>query len=518
MRLWHSFYEIVKLPIGVLVFGFLLLGIGNITNPAFTALYFIDQPVVESIVHLFERTGAFIVINFPLIFLLRIVSRKNGSATTVISALTGYAAFQCGTMVVSNGSMPSNVYSSILGISMSKTVPFSVQSTTVYPVQTGMIAMMIVSAITLFQFQRSKKRSAYSFFGFISSPCMAVIMTTVFSALAGAATGFIWPLVYALINKIITFIAADTSNPVNLALYGVTDKILGLLNLGGVFRSNFWYTLSGGTWVNSVSGTSVAGDANIWTAQLASGANMGIAGRFFTPYYLVNLFIVPGMLAGVYSLQTDKLERRRSTLLFILLWLISLLSGISLPMEFVMLVMCPFLFLIYIGSVGLLYAICHCFRIYLGFYTTGTYTMIALPGTLLEFLSYLRNSALQSTLVKIVITGVIAGILFFFIVRSYFKYLAVDLFNTGGKERLLKETLKSVGGLENIKAVSSSYDTLTLALYDSSKINIERLRKMGVYRVLENKAGFAISIGNSATILHKAIDANKRNTIRNVEE
>ena len=38
MRLWHSFYEIVKLPIGVLVFGFLLLGIGNITNPAFTAL------------------------------------------------------------------------------------------------------------------------------------------------------------------------------------------------------------------------------------------------------------------------------------------------------------------------------------------------------------------------------------------------------------------------------------------------------------------------------------------------
>ena len=76
MRLWHSFYEIVKLPIGVLVFGFLLLGIGNVINPAFTSLYFIDQPVVESIVHLFDRTGAFIVINFPLIFLLRIVSRK----------------------------------------------------------------------------------------------------------------------------------------------------------------------------------------------------------------------------------------------------------------------------------------------------------------------------------------------------------------------------------------------------------------------------------------------------------
>lgn len=515
MRIWHSFYEIIKLPVGVLLLGVLLLGIGNaFTNTTFSVLYSIRQPVLLTLANLCSRIGIFIVINFPLILLLRVVSRKNGSATTVLAALFGYGAFQCATMVVSAGSLPSIAYSSILGISMNMNKAYSSQVTTIYPIQTGLIATMIVALITLIVFDRNKNRNTYGFFGFISSPCMVVFMTTFFSALAGILIGLIWPGVYACISKVIHFISADTSNPINLALYGITDKLLSLLNQNSLIRNPFWYTVSGGSWINTLSGTSIAGDASIWTAQMAGHSMSGVAGRFFTPYYIVNIFVLPAMLLAAFTLQTDKLERRKSALLYLSVTVISMLAGVSLPIEILLLILCPFLYILYLGGVGILYIVCQCFHVYLGFNTTGTLTMTALPGTLLELISDLKYSYLQTTIWKVCCIGMVAGIFFFILTRLYFRYLAVDLFNTGGKERLLKETLKSVGGLDNIKAVSSSCDTLTIALYDISRLNVDRLRKMGVYRVMETKAGFALSIGNSATMLKDAIRDSKRNTNR----
>ncbi len=516
MRNWHSLYEILFFPIGVLFFAIALLGIGNLlVNPAFSTFYTVRSDIVIILAEAMMRIGTFLVVNFPLLFLVRIVTRKAGSATSVTSALTGYVTYLVMTMYMSSGntSLPSTSFSSILGLSFSTSLVSSVISGVHYPLQTGLLSTLLISLIVLSMYSRTRKHNEYSFFSFISKDVWCVIRTVILSALAGFLVALIWPYFMKGVTKVIDFIAADTTNPVNLAIYGMLDRALSVLNLGALIRTPFWYTASGGSWVNLV-GANAAGDVNIWTSQLSSGTLSGMSGRFITPYYVLNLFAIPGLLWGMYSIETDLIERRRLRLFYILVTAMSMLSGSLLPIELMILFLSPLLFLFHVGFTGLLYGIFQAMHVYLGYNYTGTSVLTAMPGTLLEYISYFKYSSLQNALLSIAAVGAITFVIYFLVTRLYFRHLALDLFNTGGKERLTDGTIAAVGGIENIKMTHSSCSRLVLNLYDPTKINVNKLKALGSIRVYETKAGFAICYGAASTIVAMRISQTMRDKIR----
>lgn len=516
MRFWHSLYELFKGPIEAVFIGVILMGIGNLaTNNAFSTLYTITNPVILNIATIMSRTGMFIVVNFPLFFMMRIVTRKSGSGTTMLSALLGYAAFLTATMVIDNSSLPATAFSSILGISMTRSMQYSTQYMMAYPLQTGMFAALITVLITIGCFARSKKKSEYSFFGFISKSSWCMITTLFWCAAAGVLTAFAWPYFFMGLQKILDFIAVDTTNPINLALYGITERLMNVLNLGGLVRAPFWYSNMGGSWV-SVSGSSVVGDVTIWTAQSATNAVSGMTGRFITPYYILNIFAIPALLWGIFSVQTDKPMKRRSILLFVIADLVSMFTGILLPVEIALFVLCPVLFLMHVGLTGTLFALLQSMQIYLGYNMTAQMSMTAMPGTLMEAFTYISNPVLRPVLIKLLIIGVIMAVVYFCAARLYFRHMAIDLFHTGVKEDIIKSTVKAVGGIDNIRLVTSTYSALIISLQDPYKLDAARLRKLGAVKIMESTAGFKVSFGAQSTMIRMGIQKQIKETVRTV--
>ena len=516
MRNWRSLFEILKYPLEIIFAAVIMNGLGSlITNPVFGAAVIAENDYLTAAGEILTRAGQFLIVHFPFLVLIRLGARRGGSATTMISAFCGYICFLTATMLFAPASLPTSAFSSILGLSISKSQVSFVPAGTHYPLQTGLFGALVTALITLWSFNRSRRRNEYGFFSFISRETSVMIRTSFFCTLAGIATAFGWPYVIAGVQRVIHFISVDTTNPVNLALYGITERLLGDLNLGTLIRQPFWYGTQGGSWIN-VAGGSVAGDVSIWTAQLNANAVSGMTGRFFTPYYVLNIFAIPGLIWGMYSISSDKLERSRKRAICLIATVVSVCAGTLLPLELMLLLLSPLLLGIHLGLVGLLYALLQYFHVYLGYYSADALVMTAMPGTLPELLSYLRYPSLNRTVLIIAGVGAVFMILYFMLARLYFRYLAVDLLNTGEKDRQVQATLKAVGGVENIKMVQSSVFALTISVYDPTKLDFSILKKTGSYRIYETRAGYTICFGAASTMIRMGIQDAMRETIRAV--
>lgn len=513
MRKWHSLYEIFKFPLQMTVFAILLCGIGSfMTNTTYGFAALNDSQILMTAGSVLQKAGSFIWVNFPVFFMINAVNKRGGSAITVISVLSGYVAFLVTTMLVAPGNLVTTAYSSVLGLSSTTTSAFAA-SVTRYPLQTGLVGPLLISFITLFMYGISRKKSEYGFFSFISREMICVTGTVILSVLAGILISYVWPFFILAVQKIVSFISADTTNPVNMALYGITDRILTILNMNALLRQPFWYTIQGGSWM-SLTGSSIVGDVNIWTNQVASLSVTSLTGRFITPYYILNMFAVPGMLIAVYTVCTEPIGKRKYRGMLIMMGMISLLTGSLLPLELTMLLLCPFLLVLHIGLSGLLFAVLQSMHIYLGYNSTGNYMITALPGTLPEFLSYLSNPSLRGTMLMVVIAGIITGVVYFIVTKLYFSRFAVDLFKTGDLERNTALVIKGVGGLDNIKKIYSDFDVLTVILYDSTKLKSSRFKQLGVIRILDTRAGYRIPLGAGSTMIKNEIEKQIRSEIR----
>ena len=514
MRNWHSLYEILKYPIELLFVGFILVGIGNtITSPALGISNSINNPVLLNLAEILLRAGQFLLVNYPIIIMARIAARKGGSVTTITSALVGYIIFLIATMFFADQSLPTTAYSSILGINSTRSSVSALTNSTRYPLQTGIIGAIAVSFITLSAYKRTKNRNEHGIFSFVSRQTACTISTAIGSLIMGILIAFVWKYVINSANHLIDFVAVDTSNPVNLALYGILDRVLSIFNLNAWIRQPFWYGVNGGSWVN-IAGANIVGDVNIWSQQLSASALTGTAGKFITPFYILNIFAIPGMIWSMFFLTSESIERRRKLFLVIVVTIASMMFGTLLPVELLMLFLCPLLLVFHLGYTGVLYAVLYSMRTYLGYYYNDSSVITAMPGTLPEFLSYLNQPSLHRTMIVIVVVGVISMIIYFLMTQLYFRFMAVDLFGTGGKQRLVDGTLKAVGGAENIKMIQSSISELTINVYDPTKINVEKLKRLGSFKVYETRAGYSICYGASSTIVRRGISEAMREAIR----
>ena len=95
-----------------------------------------------------------------------------------------------------------------------------------------------------------------------------------------------------------------------------------------------------------------------------------------------------------------------------------------------------------------------------------------------------------------------------------FRLRARNLFQTGDLERMVTVVVKGVGGLDNIRVTQASFDSLTISLYDPTKLRPSRFRSLGVFRIYDTRSGFRINLGAGSIMVKNEIEKQIRSTVR----
>lgn len=513
MKRWHSFFEVLQQPLKMLFLATILLGIGNLLiNPVFNPYWVNTNQYVILFAEAIIKIGTFLVINFPFFFFLRLVSRKSNGIVTILIGLFGYFTFVIFTIFFAEAGLPQTAFSSIFGISMTSSQLAAFSGKVHYPLQTGIIGVIVITFTTRLAFQQSRAKSSYGIFGFVDRDTWGMLLNFIYAILAAFIISISWSYLFQGIDKIATFISSDLSNPINIFVYGVTDRILSIFGLGSFIRQPFWFGNLGGTWINMV-GESIAGDVAIWTTMVSQNLVPTTAGRFITPYYIINIFAIPGMIWAFFATYTDKMERRRIRLFFILATLVSMFAGTLLPLEIMLILVCPLLFVFHILYTGILFGVFQALKVAMGFSYSGNVT-VALPGNLLEFFNFVRNANYNHTVYTMLAVGVITFIIYYFVTRGYYKYLALDLFNSGVMRKYTDTTIEAMGGTANIKMLHASINRLTIQVFDTSDLKLSMLSDLGATRIVETRAGYSIDFGSGSTMIKQGIEKQLRNIQR----
>ncbi|MBQ1508555.1 MAG: hypothetical protein IIZ47_03975, partial [Erysipelotrichaceae bacterium] len=239
------------------------------------------------------------------------------------------------------------------------------------------------------------------------------------------------------------------------------------------------------------------------------------AGRFITPYYVINLFLIPAYYIGTAIYVRDRSERLRFHLSVGFMAVLSILAGNPYPAELAMLITTPSVLLMYLLLVAGLFGLFVSQSIFLGFsYPVGD-TTVAMPGNFPDLIINLRNYQYSETVPQIVIVGLIAFAVMLGIVVLYYEFFAYDVTSSGRKKKLVEDLLEAVGGIENVDAASTGLFRLFVDLKDLENVSFEQLQTLGARRITETRTGISVEFGSSSHILAKEIRKKMKTDLRN---
>ncbi|MBW9212464.1 MULTISPECIES: hypothetical protein [Terrabacteria group] len=490
MKAWYSVYDVLKVPLEALLLSLLLSGLSNVLMNSYYGINVLFQSeYIFALGTLLMQIARFVLVNFPFIVLLAFAYKKGDGIEVTVS----YISYIVGTLVAPSFSLPNYAYANLFDIHRLTITSSSLR----YPLQTGLIGVLLVMAVYSF-IQRTERTNI------IGVDMKSLLKMAILFSVIGVGVGFIWPFLVKEMEHVNTYIAVDTNNPFRMSLYGFLDRVLQTVHLGALIRQPFWYGLNGGSWVNLAGGV-IKGDAYIWTAQMSVDQTTALAGHFFTPFYALNLIIIPSLIWTFFSLETNRVKRKKMIKVYLVLTMTSWLAGISLPIQLVLLFLSPLLFIFYVGMNGLLYGVLQITQIRLGYLTNEANTIISMPGTLTEYLYYFSKPFLYQSLIWILVIGVGFSILYILATRFYFKHMALDIFFSGKRKRMVHDVLMALGGVSNIRQLDSNIYSLTVRLYDSGLLDVALLRNTGCMKVCHSSYGEELSFGACSTILRMDI-------------
>ena len=503
MKRVMELYESFKTPIRVAYFGFILIAFGFlIQNKNVNLFYTFKSSFVLFLGELLLKVGEFVVMNLPLVFMLNAVCKKANNASPVVMALVGYFTFVATTMLVSSQSLGTQAYANGYGINS----VFNLSSGTRLPLETGMIGSLLVAFATRISFIFSRHRGNYSITNILQKDTAGIFYNIILCFFCGVLISYGYPFVYTYIQKAITFIATDLTDPFRIGLYSVLDRVLSILGIGKVIRNPFWFTSLGGSIQNAATGQSILGDVDLWAYVKDNFSTYVGAGRFITPYYVINMFIIPGYYIGTLLSISDRKERNALIITYIGAILVSVIAGNPLPVELLMMFTSPIVLLFYLALVGVASLVLVSRGAFLGFETITTNTAVAMPGSFPDFIVNARNVNLSTTLWTITIVGIVALIIMTGFVMIYYRVLAFDFANTGKGDAIVKNTIEAVGGKDNIISAQSGLFKLNIYLNNPELVSIEKVQEVGPKKVTETRDGISFEFGTSSYAIGKKIN------------
>ncbi len=504
MTRWHAMLEYIQFPLKVLFVATMLLSVGNaIINPNVAYLWEVKNEIVIMISEIMRYSGGFLIRIFPLLVFVVVLTRKFEDSVPVFIGLLSYIVINLMILFLNKTDAPSYFYGNMLGMQISFDSESIFGEVIRIPYNTGIFSLLAANFITMYAYRKSRHYTMHGMLSFIDHDAWAMLLSIAISVVCGIMFAYGWALVILIINNLHEFLAKDLINPMNLFIYGVTERLSAIFGLQDISREAFWFSELGGSATDSF-GVLYPGDVNAWYAMQNLQIVTTNAGHLITPYYVINIFLVPGFLLGYLSMVNEKKDRKRYLLFFIIAILLSVISGNALPMEILMLVLAPMLYLLYLIVVGFLFAGFQMMGVAVGYWFKGS-LMVANPGSMLDLLLYFRNPEMSYAFSMMAGVGVVILVLFFFATRFYFSHFAIGLFNFNNRREVCKRVIEALGGLNNIRSVSSTPDKMTVALHHRDKVNFNLLRQEGAYLILEAKEGYLIRLGNLSTIIAKEI-------------
>jgi len=499
MRRWRSYIEITNFPIKVIFIATIMLGLSTlILNPNFITLVG-SVETLSSGARILKYIASSIIGAFPLIFLMKIVHRRDDDPMISVAALIGFLTLHIMTMFINSAELNSTVFRSTVGLILDSTALGNNTLGAVNPIYTGLVGSLIVFFVTRTANKMISGRSAYSVWNFVDKQSALIVWTVIFSAIGGILLAFGWPYVVQIITSIFNFIASDLNNPVNIFVYGIVDRFSDVLGLNLWIRKLFWFGELGGSWSDAF-GVYHLGDVGMWTGQIKSSLFTLGSGRLITPYYILNIFAVPAYLITIYQVYTDKIERVKMRVFIVMAALASILFGTLLPIELFLLFSAPMLYVFHLGMTGVLFGLFTSLKVQIGYAYSGSF-IGATPGSLFDLMIYVRNPALQKSLLILLLVGIVTFLAYLAMSTYYYRRLAVNFITVSEKDSMIEELLDCLGGLENIKLFNSSLFNLTIQVYDRSLVDFLKISHHYITRIVESKAGYSLTYGACSHIL-----------------
>ena len=344
VTLWEFFQGLGKtfmLPVALLSFCGIILGIGSSlsSRDVLTLLPFLDHTVFQLLFTWMSKIGSFAFSFLPVMFAIAIplgLAREN-KGVAAFAGFVGFAVFNLAT----------NFYLTAADI-LPTTDPAILKAHNIRDVlgiqsiDSGILGAVIVGIIVYMlheRFNTIRLPDALAFFG---GTRFVPIITALTLSLVGLAIPFLWKYVamgIAGIGHIIQ--STDVFGPF---LYGVGVLLLKPFGLHHILLAMVRFTPAGGT--EFVDGYEVAGALNIFYAELKAGLPFSPHVTAFLSQGFMPTFIF-GLPAVAYAIYRTAKPENRPVIKGLLLSgvLVSVVTGISEPIEFLFLFIAPVLYL-----------------------------------------------------------------------------------------------------------------------------------------------------------------------------
>ncbi len=498
MRKFKYEFETVRYPLIIMLIAFFLKGLSTTVLSELVRPYIgINFQWLITLMQIFQYFSTFVIQYIPAFIMIKILSKKNSSARVTLLFLTSYILLLTTTMVIYKRGMPAVAFTDLFGL--------KIETATILlkPYRVGIVGAVLSGYIVNKSYRMTRTRTKYAFLKFIDRDVLSLILTIIFTIITGLILTIVWPIVIKTLFDILNWIGSDISNPVTTIVYGFLDRVLSLFDLSAISRETLWFSNVGGSWMNTM-GETFVGDVSIWQAQYAEGIFQTGFGRYITPYYILNLFAIPGMIIGMFSLYTNKKERNSTISFIIVLLTFIVLSDQLLTMEVFLVVVAPLLYVIHLIATSILFGILEGLKLFLGSNLITNINHFAL-GNGIELFNFYKNYELISTISSIIVIGVGVFILYFFLTRLYYRYFAVGLINKFEINNLVEEFLEIIGGIDNIEEIDSTPFRVEVKLKRPQMFDYELLEKTKINRIIETRSIYAIYYGAASTIIRKEV-------------
>lgn len=278
------------------------------------------------------------------------------------------------------------------------------------------------------------------------------IISSLLSGIMGLAFGFIWPVFSKVITSIGYWIAS--SSHIGTFLYGFLNRLLLPFGLHHHLNDYLWHEFGNFNGVTGDMDRFMAGDLS--------------AGTYMSGFYIIMMFGLPAIILAFYT-KASKESRHSLRGLYLVSILISILTGITEPIELLFLFLLPKLYLLHSFFTGLALVSADLLKIKIGFnFSAGLLDLI-------QYASYRDGNF------RLIWLGFIFALLYYlgtlWIMHKSSMTVPGDRVETEANQKKLAKTFvddltQKLGGFNNIRFVNIKFTRFEIELIDEKLVTL----------------------------------------------
>ncbi|PSU50294.1 PTS glucose transporter subunit IIBC [Photobacterium frigidiphilum] len=358
---------------------------------------------------------------------------------------------------------------------------------------TGVFGGVIMGLVAAQLFNKYHDIKLPTYLGFFGGKRFVPIVTSLAACVVAGALALIWQPIGAGIAAFSEW-AAYQSPEVAFGIYGIVERSLIPFGLHHIWNAPFFYEVGEFT---TAAGEVVKGEIPRYLAGDPTAGNL--AGG-----YMFKMFGLPAACLAMYV--TAKKENKLMVASILgSAALTSFLTGITEPIEFAFLFVAPVLYVAHALLAGSAFVV----MILLGIKHGTTFSHGLFDFTLLF------GQSTNGWLLPVI--GLVYAVIYFLVFVTLIK--ALDLKTPGredkeemsvavntSKDGLAQDIAMAFGGKENIKDLEACITRLRVTVFDSSKVDIPRLKALGAAGVFAKGDNYQAVFGTHSEIIKGQIE------------